>query len=812
MKPEVVYSTELIDLRPVILYGEPIYLRYEKIVKSLKFYLGDEFVSLLTTPNIPSIAVHGEGKAYWLASEMSGATPFNKLSKKNQEKALSILDKKIYSILELSKKLIEDEDDSIKQLGELLEYSVEIPSEDYIFVKGDRVCLVAWGFSQDQSSNHAGFKLATFLEDNQQVKSFNNSVSTNLKAEEGDSPIQQKIPKESNKKKWVIPIFIITVMIASYFLYPFISSIFGKKPSIPEGLQYSDANEAISLPNDPAKRKIIPDRLVIGLKDGVSTKDFLRKLEEMKLGLDIVGFDDTFDIIQVTVKDKSKLQQVKKKLESLDSVELVVYDVLYRNNKTFNDPALKNKKETYWLDTIGAKNAWKIVQGNKNVVIAVLDVGFDLQHPELKNKVVSPWNIQTQSAVLSKPNVKLAHGTHVAALSIAEPNNAKGIVGVCPKCQFMPIQIGDTEHFTSNSIVLGLRYALNSGASVINLSLGVDSGMNLSQLSDKDRSDLLKIVTKITQQEEKFWDRIFKRIADKGVIVVQAAGNDDLNSQFDPMKRSTHTIIVSATDQSNHRANFSNYSTSQNMFSAPGVHIYSAVPLGNYKFMDGTSMATPIVSGAVALLLSEDSSLNIQQVKDIFLKTGKKVSSERGKAIGPLIQIDKALALLSGKENTNEPLSCEEKNKKLRDRIKKLEKEIDQLSNIQKDSALKIPEKSVDNFVFAEGEWTSSGNLVKVSDNTPIELHFKFNKDGSGMLTLVESSGVKCSASVQLDLRGRKLDIKQLNDALCDDRKSAYSPYTFSCMPESGNSDIARCNAINTKQAKLLEFRLYKDN
>ena len=105
------------------------------------------------------------------------------------------------------------------------------------------------------------------------------------------------------------------------------------------------------------------------------------------------------------------------------------------------------------------------------------------------------------------------------------------------------------------------------------------------------------------------------------------------------MNRSNNVINVSAVDQKNNRTSFSNYGKLSHV-SAPGIDIYSSTPGNNFKFFPGTSMAAPIVTGAIALMKSIKPDLSTAQIKDILRKTGKQSSDIR---IGPTIQINKAL-------------------------------------------------------------------------------------------------------------------------------------------------------------------------
>jgi subtilisin family serine protease len=135
------------------------------------------------------------------------------------------------------------------------------------------------------------------------------------------------------------------------------------------------------------------------------------------------------------------------------------------------------------------------------------------------------------------------------------------------------------------------------------------------------------------------------KIADKhNAMIVTAAGNENMLAGIDPMHRPKNFIVVSATDKANNailKAPFSNYGDYTTV-SAPGTNIYSSVGRGDYTFMSGTSMAAPIVSGAVALMKSINSTLTAHQIICILQQTGLPLNGN----IGPLLQLDKALQMV----------------------------------------------------------------------------------------------------------------------------------------------------------------------
>ena len=132
--------------------------------------------------------------------------------------------------------------------------------------------------------------------------------------------------------------------------------------------------------------------------------------------------------------------------------------------------------------------------------------------------------------------------------------------------------------------------------------------------------------------EEAMWDEVYRIAEEEGVIIVQAAGNSNVLAALDPMKRSKSTIVVGATDKSKRRANFSNYGSDVDIY-APGAGIYSSVPNEKFAFMDGTSMASPIVAGCVGLIKSVNDTISIESIKTLLIENGSNVENSRGKLI-----------------------------------------------------------------------------------------------------------------------------------------------------------------------------------
>ena len=140
---------------------------------------------------------------------------------------------------------------------------------------------------------------------------------------------------------------------------------------------------------------------------------------------------------------------------------------------------------------------------------------------------------------------------------------------------------------------------------------------------------------------------IIRKANEKNVILVFAAGNDNIVTAILPECRSAQTINVAAVDHNIRATGFTNYSVGTNI-SAPGADIYSSVPGGGFRSAQGTSMAAPIVAGAVALMRSIKPDLTVGQAIGVLQKTGIPTDGNN-RYVPPMIQIDKALeALRSG--------------------------------------------------------------------------------------------------------------------------------------------------------------------
>ena len=217
------------------------------------------------------------------------------------------------------------------------------------------------------------------------------------------------------------------------------------------------------------------------------------------------------------------------------------------------------------------------------------------------------------------PDVEDAlHGTHVAGIIAQIRGNKLGSDGVCSNAVIMSVRAVPNGDEYDKDIALGIRYAVDNGAKVINGSFGKD----------------------FSTHKEWVWDAI-KYAASKDVLIVTAAGNDGKNVDVEPSyptdspdkttEISDNYLCVGALNfeyGANVVANFSNYGSNNVDVYAPGMKIYATVPNNKYKMEQGTSMASPNVAGVAALIRSYYPKLTASQVKHIIMDSGTALTNE----------------------------------------------------------------------------------------------------------------------------------------------------------------------------------------
>lgn len=565
-------------------------------------------------------------------------------------------------------------------------------------------------------------------------------------------------------------------------------------PSDPDRLQPIDSTKVRRDPTDPLKRRVVGNRLNLLIDRNVSLEAFADELAARYKPeqISISHYEEEFNLVQVEFADND-LAWWRAALKSIPGVVSVIPESVVNDQQTAslpgNDPGFRNAEAAYHFAVIKAYGAWQQTIGKSDIVVAIVDGGIDIKHPELSSQLRDPFDVYSDT-----PDIPLysgdeaGHGTHVSGLVAGKKDNNEGLSGVAPGCRIMPVQVSNPQGILSTmAIIKGFAYAVKHKARVVNLSLGAKlaelASLPINQQEEFAQTQLL--------DEAQVWQEIYAYARKSGVIVVKAAGNDNVLARMDPMNRSDDIIVVGATDQRNQLAPFSNFGRGVTV-SAPGVAIYSSLPNDNYGAMSGTSMAAPIVAGGVAWLLSVNPELTFEQVRDQLIRTGLPVPPDGGRTVGPIIQ-------LSAATPPNDPCGP---------LIDSLRREIERLKQQPRDSAdaMRMPTRPFD-CSFAKGDWKSSKNLVNFLSKEKLEVYFQFDGQCAGQIAIKEmTTGNICRSPLSNVTISEKKLILETPTVPCENG-SSYDPMRIECQANSNGE--AECQTSNNR-AGTVKFILYR--
>lgn len=339
---------------------------------------------------------------------------------------------------------------------------------------------------------------------------------------------------------------------------------------------------------------------------------------------------------------------------------------------TPNDPYYRNQ---WYLAKINADSAWEKITESPDMVIAVIDSGIDINHPDLKDNIwrntreiagnnkdddnngfaddVNGWNFVDNNPDSSPKfssgwtEAGVSHGTMVAGIIAARGNNNEGIAGVVWKMKIMPLKVlNDQGEGKISAVIRAIDYATNNGASIINLSF-----VNFTY-------------------SEAMQDAI-ARAHKAGVMIVAAAGNEQAAGEgynidktpiypacYDGTLGENMVIGVAATDALDQKARFSSYGFHCVDIAAPGISFFSTVTPGSDKndtnkyydgFWSGTSMATPLVSASLALIAQANPELSRREIVNILFASTDNISRLNPNYLGQLgngrLNLDKAVEM-----------------------------------------------------------------------------------------------------------------------------------------------------------------------
>lgn len=253
----------------------------------------------------------------------------------------------------------------------------------------------------------------------------------------------------------------------------------------------------------------------------------------------------------------------------------------------------------WYQPMVGANTAYTLGARGKGVVVAVVDTGVDIYNPEFQGRLLRGYNAINPSAL---PRDDHGHGTHVAGI-IGAAADGRMTVGIAPDVTLMPIKVLNAQGSgTQTAFNAGVNYAVRNGARILNMSLGAGGPFGQAGI---------------------------QQAVSAGKLVVAAAGNSGAANPAWPARYASQSwtngqvMAVGAVDSTGKIASFSNRAgdTRYNYLVAPGVSIASTYLNNQYVYMSGTSMATPVVSGAAADIWSRWMYLSAKQVANILYST-----------------------------------------------------------------------------------------------------------------------------------------------------------------------------------------------
>lgn len=225
------------------------------------------------------------------------------------------------------------------------------------------------------------------------------------------------------------------------------------------------------------------------------------------------------------------------------------------------------------LKAINVEEAWQKTKG-QGVKVAILDTGVNASHPDLAANIKE---VADFTGSKSGAEDIQGHGSHCAGI-VAGVENKLGIIGVAPQAElYCGKVLGDSGSGSYDSILKGIKWAIEKEVDIISMSLGSS-----------------------TRPPEAL-HQLIKQAYDNNILIIAATGNE--NSAVCYPALYDEVIAVSAVDKSLQHASFSNHGV-ENEITAPGVDIVSTYKNGGYARLSGTSMATPMVAGAAALIIA----------------------------------------------------------------------------------------------------------------------------------------------------------------------------------------------------------------
>lgn len=847
-QPHVILTYELKKIDLKYWEGKPLISYFDKVRSFLSQRKGEAIADVISEPNIRK----GSDQICWIATSSKdsifplGASSDNELERKGE--AL------LQELLDFAAQLKKAKEEEEKGWGRLLSFILEEVSPENLFTDGEKFFLASWGIESLGDGQSGAFatgltptsKKPAVSESSEKPEGTNPNQEPSLEPEDtsverNSSTETSSFPKEdtpefeydnedkteseegikgeeeikddntviSNSGKgrfsnnwWMFLLALLALILLFVWLKGCGSepAILPPSPVLPPVVDSTDVGY-----NSDSLAFIVKNKVNVVISSDQTIKEFAEKFDEVypdRQRYKIVYYgEESIKRVQIEVPEEEREDMIKEIPEKFPDFRLLVYEEgLLQSNIYPSDPLFSNTDFKWYFDAINAPAAWNKSWGNDKVVVAILDDGFDLNHSEFTGKVVAPFNVYKGNTNVSFGNGG-KHGTHVAGTAVGNRENGAGLSGIAPDCLLMPVQVADGRGLISQTAVVdGILYAINQGAHVINMSLGMVVPPHIAVLPVGMQRD---IAANSMKSQEAFWKRLFQIADENNVTVVMAAGNQNVLIGLDPMARSGYTINVSATDKRKLKASFSNFGPLSTI-SAPGVQIYNSTPGNRYEFLQGTSMAAPIVTGGVALLKSINPDLTNEEIIELLVRTGTPLSED----IGPLLQLDRAIGVTdsTGVNIPNDEF-CEEVKGQIDSLLAELERLRELCPEAFEQDTMQIPDV-IEDLNFSLGVWESTTYLTNES-NEKVTIRFEFRPGGIGDVRFVEENGLVYDAGLSLSHTVNTFDIDQLNKATNPSSEKEYYRYSFNCQADANGK--ASCWAQNkTISANKFNFRLIK--
>ncbi|WP_164015956.1 PA14 domain-containing protein [Pyxidicoccus trucidator] len=280
-----------------------------------------------------------------------------------------------------------------------------------------------------------------------------------------------------------------------------------------------------------------------------------------------------------------------------------LYQLAYTPNDPYANPATQGSADYQWnLATVQAYGAWDITQGSSSVIIAIVDTGIQLNHPDLAAKMLAGYDFIAPGTPPSNDSASEDHGTRVAGVAAAVTNNGTGVAGMCPQCLILPVRVFGPNGATATSISDGIVWAANQGARVMNLSFAgpgnsfaIENAINYA------------------------WGR--------GAFMACAAGNGNSPTKLYPAA-SANCFAVTASKGDDSRYTWNGGGVTYGTWvhvAAPGDYLRTTDVGSGYANQSWSSIAAPNVAGLAGLLAAQG--LTNQQTRDRICATADRTAT-----------------------------------------------------------------------------------------------------------------------------------------------------------------------------------------